>query len=139
MSYSEQTTATLCVNDNEDYLNTRDLKEDKRTMSSIECLGYSIFSDEHLPDLSYSGKTVINTINPHCYIVAKKDQLYQKALKRSTILIPDGTGIVWAMKVLNKQQVKRFSGSLLHLQLLKRMNETSGKIFYLGSSDMTLQ
>ena len=86
-----------------------------------------------------SEKTIINTINPHCYIIAKKDHLYKQVLKNSTILLPDGIGIVWAIKVLNRQKIIRFSGSRLHVQLLQKMNTTNGKVFYLGSSDSTLQ
>ena len=39
---------------------------------------------------------IVNTINPHSYITAKKDAEFKVALKDSDILIPDGIGIVLA-------------------------------------------
>ena len=53
----------------------------KSTVKTIDCLGYDIFPKTRLPDVLTSGKTVINTINPHCYIVARKDSIYRQALK----------------------------------------------------------
>lgn len=84
-------------------------------------------------------KIIINTINPHCYCEAKKDSLYSKSLINSDILLPDGIGIVWAIKTLRHQKIKRFSGSDLHLSLLLELNKTCGKVFYMGSSNSTLQ
>lgn len=108
-------------------------------MKTIECLGYSVYSENILPSSMSKEKIVINTINPHCYCEAKKDSLYKRALKNSDILIPDGIGIVWAIKTLRHQKIKRFSGSDLHLSLLKKLNEVGGKVFYMGSSDSTLK
>ena len=51
--------------------------------------------------------TVINTINPHSYCVAKKDLNFEKALKSSNILLPDDIGIVWAEKFLNGKKIKK--------------------------------
>lgn len=89
---------------------------------------------------SFSGKkTVINTINPHSYCEAKKDSLYSKALHQSDILLPDGIGIVWAIKTLKHQKVNRIAGSDLHIGLIQRINKSGGKVFYMGSSSSTLQ
>lgn len=106
-------------------------------MKTINCLGYQISTDHKL--IEFSNKCIINTINPHCYCEAKKDQMYREALQQSDLLLPDGIGIVWAIKILTGLKIKRFTGSDLHLQLLKKMNETGGKVFYVGSSGPTLQ
>ena len=108
-------------------------------METIHCLGYSIFTKIVLPEYISDKQTIINTINPHCFCEAKKDQLYNQALQESDILLPDGIGIVWAVKVLSKLRIKRFTGSDLHSSLLQKMNNTGGKVFYLGSSDSTLK
>lgn len=81
---------------------------------------------------------MINTINPHSYCVTKQDALFREALLCSDILIPDGTGIVWASLILAKQNLNRISGSDLHIHLLNKLNEIAGKAFYLGSSLQTL-
>lgn len=107
-------------------------------MKTINCLGYSIYSEDFLKEDFLSKKTVINTINPHCYCEAKKDDLYSTALHQSDILLPDGIGIVWAIKVLTKEIITRVAGSDLHIGLLERMNKSAGKVFYMGSSPETL-
>ena len=43
-----------------------------------------------------NGKLLINTINAHSYNTALKDELFQEALLKGDVLIPDGAGIVLA-------------------------------------------
>lgn len=83
-------------------------------------------------------KLIINTINPHSYIVAKKDAVFQAALLDADILLPDGIGIVYAFKYLHKKKINRISGWDIHAHLLENLNGKYGKVFYLGSSDETL-
>ena len=52
-------------------------------------------SKNKLNDLP-SGKLLINTINAHSYNTALKDELFQEALLKGDVLIPDGAGIVLA-------------------------------------------
>ena len=139
MKNTDDKVVVMNLPDFRDLNENRNITLNKTDVAPVDCLGYTIFSNPFLPDRLMSGKTIINTINPHCYIVAKKDHIYSQALKKSTILIPDGIGIIWAIKVLNQQKIIRFSGSELHAQLLQKMNRIKGKVFYLGSSDSTLQ
>lgn len=83
-------------------------------------------------------KTVINTINPHSYCEAKKDVFYNQALHQSDILLPDGIGIVWAIKTLNGKKITRIAGYDLHECILEKINKESGKVFYMGSTLKTL-
>lgn len=108
-------------------------------MKTIDCLGYSIYTGEITTDILSYDKLIINTINPHSYCVAKKDNYYSQALHTSDILLPDGVGIIWAIKILKGQKSKRFTGSDVHIEILKLINKTGGKVFYLGSSNETLQ
>jgi N-acetylglucosaminyldiphosphoundecaprenol N-acetyl-beta-D-mannosaminyltransferase len=95
------------------------------------------------PDISdiqlNNSRTLISTINPHCYCVTKKDELYREALLQSDILIPDGIGIVWAARFLVGNKIDRITGTDLHSYLLNMVNIKSGKVFYLGSAESTLQ
>lgn len=99
-------------------------------------LGYNI--DCTYPVIPATQKKVINTINPHSYCVAKKDDKFQKALKEADILIPDGTGIVWAARMLKGKTISRITGTDMHAYLLKQAQEHQLKVFYMGSSDETL-
>ena len=105
---------------------------------SINIMSYDIFigSLKQINIISNS-KKIINTINPHSYITAKKDKVFENALKNSDILLPDGCGIVMASKYVYGEHIKKISGSDLHEHLLALLNE-EGKCFYMGSSWETL-
>ncbi|WP_299361303.1 WecB/TagA/CpsF family glycosyltransferase [Winogradskyella sp.] len=100
-------------------------------------LGYDIYSDS-LDVLDLKSTKTINTINPHSYCTAKKDDEFMKALKESDVLLPDGIGIVWAERVLNGRKINRIAGYDLFIFLMNHLNETSGSCFFLGASEETL-
>ena len=102
-------------------------------------LDYEIFSDSlDKINLPKNSKLVINTINPHSYVVAKKDDIFQAALRDSDILLPDGIGIVYASRYLNKIKIAQITGSDLLIHMLKILNEINGKCFFMGANDETL-
>lgn len=106
--------------------------------STLSIMGYEVYSDNEGLKLDLSKKTIINTINPHSYCVAKNDMLFRKALVQSDILIPDGVGIVIAARFLHLKRIKKIAGADLHLLLLEKLNEIKGSCFYLGSASSTL-
>jgi N-acetylglucosaminyldiphosphoundecaprenol N-acetyl-beta-D-mannosaminyltransferase len=103
----------------------------------MNIMNYKVFVDE-LDTIDLDTKKVVNTINPHSYIIAKSDTHFTEALQGSDILIPDGSGLVLAAKQIYKKNIKKIAGSDLHNFLLKKMNEKGGKIFYMGASKNTL-
>jgi N-acetylglucosaminyldiphosphoundecaprenol N-acetyl-beta-D-mannosaminyltransferase len=98
---------------------------------------YKVFSGE-LEVINPTKQQTINTINPHSYVVAKKDMVFRQALLESDILLPDGIGIVMANRLLNRIRISKIAGSDIHLHLLGELNKTGGKCFYLGASENTL-
>lgn len=105
---------------------------------SVEINKYKIFNDELETILDKKGKIVINTINAHSYIVAKKDGDFKRALIKSTILLPDGEGIVFMIRRLLKKKIKKIAGADIHDFLLSHANKNNLKCFYLGSSNEVL-
>lgn len=103
----------------------------------ISLLGYQVFSGgkEFFSD-RFEG--VVNTISPHSYIIARKDNIFSKALMASDFIIPDGVGIVMAARILAGKQIEKIAGSDLHTVIINALNERNGSCFYLGSSDATL-
>ena len=97
---------------------------------------YTIFNDT-IGTLD-QGKLMINTINAHCYNLAKTDQVYQQALLKSDVLLPDGVSIVFALKWLTGQSIKKIAGADLFFWEMERLQVTGGKCFFLGSSESTL-
>ena len=103
----------------------------------MRIMNYEVFTED-LNKLHLSKRQVINTINPHSYVTAKEDKLFFEALHNSDLLIPDGSGIVIAAIQINKQSIKKIAGTDLHKFLLEEMNKKSGKVFYMGASQKTL-
>ena len=100
-------------------------------------LGYNVFKSR-LNEIDFDGSKCINTINPHSFCVAKRDDEFKKALEDSDILLPDGIGIVWAEKFLNGNVIKRIAGYDLFLFLMHKLNQDNGSVFFLGASNETL-
>lgn len=106
--------------------------------NKLKLMTYEIYIGD-LETLDIDQKLVINTLNPHSYIVAKKDTVFQDALRKSDILIPDGSGIVLASKLIKKRKILKVSGADLHEYLLNELNARKKKCFYMGSSESTLK
>ena len=104
-------------------------------------MGYEVW-DKSLDDLNLNvknlNKFIINTINPHSYVVAKKDNLFQEALKNSDVLVPDGSGIVLAAKFIKGKKIQKIAGADVHKYLLDKANQEGLRVFYMGSSQGTL-
>jgi N-acetylglucosaminyldiphosphoundecaprenol N-acetyl-beta-D-mannosaminyltransferase len=84
-------------------------------------------------------KCIINALNPHSYIIAKKDKVFEESLLSSDVLLPDGIGIVFAAKFLKIKGIKKIAGADMHQYLLAQANEKGKAVFYLGATEITLQ
>ncbi|MFP4845207.1 WecB/TagA/CpsF family glycosyltransferase [Winogradskyella sp. PE311] len=92
-----------------------------------------------LQDIDLDSVRVINTLNPHSYCISKKDKDFENALKASDILLPDGVGIVWAEKLLNRSRIHKIAGFDLFKYLMNHLNVSNGSCFFLGASEATLK
>lgn len=106
---------------------------------NLNIMGYDVFVDDLTSiKIDTNQKQTINTINPHSYVTAKEDRLFEEALRASDTLLPDGSGIVLAAKQINKEQIQKIAGSDLHRYLLEVLEEKGGSVFYMGASQETL-
>ena len=106
------------------------------TEGSVSILGYKVFagSKEYFAD----GVTgVVATLNPHSYVMARRDERFREALMSADILIPDGTGIQLAARVLDGRRIEKIAGSDLHEVIVNSLSGKGGSCFYPGSSDET--
>lgn len=88
--------------------------------------------------LSFENKLLINTLNSHSFNVAFKDQYFHEALMKSDILLPDGHGVVIALRFLEGEKVKKIAGYDLFIYEIKQLNSIGGKCFFLGSTEKVL-
>jgi len=116
-------------------------------MSSLDLFGYQI-SNKGLAGNVISALDFIKSgdlghymacANPHSLTVAAKDNIFRQALKRADILIPDGTGIIIAAKILGLPCTEKVAGTDFFLGLSREANKRGGiKYFFLGSSEKVL-
>lgn len=83
-------------------------------------------------------QVVVNTINPHSWVTSHRDTEFKKALLQSDALIPDGTGIVFAVRWLFGIRIRKMAGADLHRHVLQQLDKVAGSVFYLGASQRTL-
>lgn len=100
--------------------------------------GYQLFAGD-LGEMPVKEKLVINTINQYSFCVAERNLQFKQALQNSDVLLPDGIGILAAVKLQTHQNIRKISGSDVHLFLLERLDLLKGRCFYLGSSTSTLE
>ena len=101
-------------------------------------LNFNVFT-KLLKDIDLKSVRIINTINPHSYCVTKKDKAFEQALRASDLLLPDGVGIVWAEKLLNKNRIQKIAGFDVFMFFMNDMNANKGTVFFLGASQSTLK
>ena len=107
---------------------------------TIDLLSYDVFgSDLDKIEIRDNATVVINTINAYSYVVAKRDQLFRKALQSSSVLIPDGFPVVLAARFLKGEKIKKIAGADVFFHYCKKMNHEKGKCFFMGSSEKTLE
>ena len=84
--------------------------------------------------------TTLFCANPHSLVVARHDPAFLTALCAADFLIPDGTGIVLASKLLGGRIGSRITGFDFLTGVAERWNRGKGKsFFFLGSSDNVLE
>jgi len=106
--------------------------------NNLELMGYPVYNDSIEKIKLSENKIIINTINPHSYVIAKSDKIFQKALLNSNILLADGVGIVFASLLLKRRKVHKINGPHLFNYLLNHYHNRNLKIFFLGSTENTL-
>lgn len=117
-------------------------------VNNVNILGYQTSASglsgdiETTWDLIKSGTSgnYVACTNPHSLVVAKKDSCFRESLQNADILLPDGTGIVLAAKILGINLTERVAGSDLFLGLSEKANMNGGlKYFFLGSTEEVLE
>lgn len=106
-------------------------------VDAVSFHGYSVYTGP-LPDVPDSGKIEFSCINQNAFCVAEEDADFKESLQECEILLPDGIGIVFAVRFLLHKKIRKITGTDTHLHLLQDLNLKNGSCFYLGSSEDTL-
>ena len=85
-----------------------------------------------------SDNAAVNCLNAHSYVVEKSNDLFRAALLNSKFLLPDGSGIVLALGLVNRFRLKKIADYDLFIETMSQLDKGSGTVFMLGSSDGVL-
>jgi N-acetylglucosaminyldiphosphoundecaprenol N-acetyl-beta-D-mannosaminyltransferase len=108
---------------------------------TVSVLGYTVFSD-NLLKIPIQGEKcrVINcSISPNNYALATKDAEFKTVLQKTDYLVLDGVYFALASIFLLGKNIKKNQGPDVYKHFITRLDETSGKAFFLGSSETVLQ
>jgi N-acetylglucosaminyldiphosphoundecaprenol N-acetyl-beta-D-mannosaminyltransferase len=77
--------------------------------------------------------------NPHSIVAAATDPVFRSALQTADVLLPDGSGITLAARLLNLPLTEKVAGSDFFRECNRKANELCGvRYFFLGSSQKVL-
>jgi N-acetylglucosaminyldiphosphoundecaprenol N-acetyl-beta-D-mannosaminyltransferase len=81
-------------------------------------------------------QTVI-AVNPEKVIAAQNNPKLMQRLRNAGLLIPDGIGVVYAVRILRRKQIRRVPGSELMPAICGLAAEKGFKVFLFGASPET--
>src|SRR5699024_8158858 len=86
------------------------------------------------PALENKEKQFIVTANPEIVMLAKEDAAYKTAINRSNYVIPDGSGIVLASKIIGEPLSERIPGFEVMTDLIGYAEKNQLSCYFLGAS-----
>lgn len=107
-------------------------------MKFIESLGYRVFSDDLSKIELCDNCKICNTISPNSYGISTKDPLFREALMQTDYLVLDGVYFALSSILLQGKNIKKNQAPDVFNFFIKKMNKESGRVFFLGSSQATL-
>ncbi|ATX79662.1 N-acetylglucosaminyldiphosphoundecaprenol N-acetyl-beta-D-mannosaminyltransferase [Mariprofundus aestuarium] len=116
-------------------------------MNTESILGYPIIQDNSASCIGLLRQWVLKgkkgkylaCANPHSLAVAESDLDFHEALIHADILVPDGSGIILASRMLGGGIRERITGSDIFYGLSSEMNKLEGRsCFFLGSTEESL-
>jgi N-acetylglucosaminyldiphosphoundecaprenol N-acetyl-beta-D-mannosaminyltransferase len=82
-------------------------------------------------------KTFVVTANPEIVMYTRENPEYKEVVQTADFVVPDGSGIILASKILNDPLRERVTGYDLMMRLLELSNENKWRIFLLGGQEET--
>lgn len=102
-------------------------------------IGFSEVVELLTERIEKNDKTFVVTANPEIVMYTRENHEYKKIVRSADIVVPDGSGIILAAKVLHSPLRERVTGYDLMMELLKLANEHQWQIYLLGGQEETNQ
>ena len=91
--------------------------------------------DELVSRVKLRRRTRVFFVNAHCVNVARHDAEYRSCLSRAELVLPDGSGVLLACRLLGIPIRHNLNGTDRVPELLGRMAHAGGRIFLLGGHE----
>jgi len=90
--------------------------------------------DAAFATIAHNRPTLTTFINPHSFHLARRDPEYLDALTKFNIVLPDGIGVVWGLRLLTSISTSRvsFDSTSLALPLLHRASRERLNVMLIG-------
>ncbi len=113
----------------------------KNELKTVSILGFKVFSDNLLkiPIQGEKCRSINCSISPNNYGLAVKDEEFKRVLKNTDFLVLDGVYFALASIFLKRKNIKKNQGPDVYKHFITRLDENSGKAFFLGSSTSVLK
>lgn len=85
------------------------------------------------------GRLQIGVVNAAKIVNMRRDEVLRNDVMSSDIILPDGTSVVWASRILWRPLPERVAGIDLMMGMLRRGNENRYRIYCLGATDDVLE
>ncbi|HEY9717664.1 MAG TPA: WecB/TagA/CpsF family glycosyltransferase [Trichormus sp.] len=79
------------------------------------------------------------TLNAEMVIAAQQDQTLDRIIRHAHMIIPDGSGVVWALKLGGQKKIKRLPGIELASETLARAAASGRRVALVGGKPETLE
>lgn len=111
-----------------------------KEFNTVSILGFKVYSDDliKIPIQGEKCRLINCSISPNNYGMTTKDPEFKKVLQQTDFLVLDGVYFALASILLLGKNIKKNQGPDVYKHFITRMNETSGKVFFLGSSEAVL-
>ena len=79
------------------------------------------------------------TLNAEMVIAAQQDQTLDRIIRHAHLIIPDGSGVVWALKLGGQPAIKRLPGIELACETLARAAASGRRVALIGGKPEVLE
>ncbi len=77
----------------------------------------------------------IATVNPEFVVIAQKDAEFRRVLNQCALNVPDGVGLLWASRRLDKPLRERVTGQEMVARIAALAAQRGDRIFFLGARE----
>jgi polysaccharide pyruvyl transferase CsaB len=122
------------------------IKAERNRMETINLYGIEVSrrtlqqtADKLQQAIADKQKTQVVTVNPIMMMEGFRSEPYMNMLRNAEMVIPDGTGVVWAARHFGTPVQERVAGFDLFQELMRRGKDLGWKVYLLGSSPEVVQ